>query len=178
MLPIGPLMIEHRLIERMIGAMGKTLIPGERIDPGFIQTATDFIQTYADRCHHGKEEGILFRELGKKPLTGEHRQTMEELIEEHRWGRETTRKLVEMHRKCLHGDKRVVPEVIELMRALTDFYPRHIEKEDKHFFIPCMDYFTAEEKDAILQEGRDFDRELIHRRYREILNEIEKRIQA
>ena len=32
---------------------------------------------------------------------------------------------------------------------------------------------TAEEKDAMLQEERDFDRELIHQRYREILNEIE-----
>jgi hemerythrin-like domain-containing protein len=32
----------------------------------FIDTAVDFIRTYADRCHHGKEEDILFRNLAKK----------------------------------------------------------------------------------------------------------------
>ena len=29
---------------------------------------------------------------------------------------------------------------------MTDFYPKHIEKEDKRFFLPCMNYFTQEEK--------------------------------
>ena len=46
MLPIGPLMIEHRLIERMIKAMKQALHRAEKekkIDPGFIETATDFI---------------------------------------------------------------------------------------------------------------------------------------
>jgi hemerythrin-like domain-containing protein len=47
-LPIGPLMIEHRLIERMISVMGKEL---ERIrkdgtvNPKFIDIATNFIRT-------------------------------------------------------------------------------------------------------------------------------------
>jgi len=78
MQPIGPLMIEHRLIERMIGLMSQEL---ERIrnniavdpefafvDPVFIDTAVDFLRIYADRCHHGKEEDILFAELAAKDL--------------------------------------------------------------------------------------------------------------
>ena len=57
MMPIGPLMKEHRLIERMIALMEKELgrlNAGEELDPGFIDIAVDFIRTYADRCHHGK----------------------------------------------------------------------------------------------------------------------------
>ena len=87
MMPIGPLMIEHRLIERMIDVMREelTMIEKERtLSPEFLETAVDFIRTYADRCHHGKEEDILFRELGAKNLKDEHRHTMEELIEDHR----------------------------------------------------------------------------------------------
>jgi len=83
MMPIGPLMIEHRLIEKMIEAMRTQLLRWERsgqVDPLFIDTAVDFIRTYADRCHHGKEEGILFRDLGGKPLSGEHKSIMEELF--------------------------------------------------------------------------------------------------
>ena len=104
MMPIGPLMIEHRLIEQMIGIMQQELewIEREReANPVFIETAVDFIRTYADRCHHGKEEDILFRELANKSLSDEHRRTMEELTEEHRWGRETTGKLVEANMRYL-----------------------------------------------------------------------------
>jgi hemerythrin-like domain-containing protein len=46
MLPIGPLMIEHRLIERMIGLMKKQITRFERkkeVNPEVIETAVDFI---------------------------------------------------------------------------------------------------------------------------------------
>ncbi|HMF30231.1 MAG TPA: cation-binding protein, partial [Candidatus Lokiarchaeia archaeon] len=62
--PVAPLMIEHRLIERMIAVIKKSL-PAMResqtVAPTFIDTAVDFIRMYADRTHHGKEEDILFR---------------------------------------------------------------------------------------------------------------------
>ena len=82
-MPIGPLMIEHRLIERMIDVVREELKIVEnknKLDPDFVDRTVDFIRTYADRCHHGKEEDILFRELGGKKLTEKHRHTMEELV--------------------------------------------------------------------------------------------------
>jgi len=39
--------------------------------------------------------------------------------------------------------------IVKLMIFPADFYPKHIEKEDRHFFIPIMNYFTSEEKDAL-----------------------------
>ena len=38
-------------------------LPPVEVDPVFIDTAVDFIRTYADRCHHGKEEDLLFKAL-------------------------------------------------------------------------------------------------------------------
>ncbi|MFO7971638.1 MAG: hypothetical protein R6U40_07790 [Desulfobacterales bacterium] len=70
----APLMIEHRLIERIIGIIKSTLSEIEKeetVDPVFVDTTVDFIRTYADRTHHGKEEDILFRELGKRDLSEE-----------------------------------------------------------------------------------------------------------
>jgi hypothetical protein len=37
-----------------------------------------------------------------------------------------------------------------------------------------MDYFTREEKEAMLQEGYEFDRNLIHEKYRDIVREFER----
>jgi hemerythrin-like domain-containing protein len=172
MMPIGPLMIEHRLIERMIDVMREKLKIFEKeqkLDPEFVEMAVDFIRTYADRCHHGKEEDILFRELGEKKLTDEHRRTMEELVEEHRWGRKTTVRLVEANQRYMQGDRNAMATVIDCLKSLVQFYPKHIEKEDKHFFIPCMGYFTETEQQSILREEWEFDRSLIHERYRNMV---------
>ena len=48
----GPLMIEHRLIERMLARVRSVLArirATGRVDPLFVDAAVDFIRTYADR---------------------------------------------------------------------------------------------------------------------------------
>ncbi len=176
MLPIAPLMIEHRLIEKMIAIIRKQIdrsAQENRIQPEFVDLAVDFIRTYADRCHHGKEEDILFRDLNQKPLSAEHKRIMEELVEEHRQGRRIVADLVEAKGRYLRGDLQALTVILDLMRFLVDFYPRHIEKEDKHFFLPIMNYFSAEEKEAMLREEWEFDKNLIHVIYRERIVQAE-----
>lgn len=177
MMPIGPLMIEHRLIERMIVAIKKETekckLEG-KIDPGFIDLAVDFIRTYADRCHHGKEEEILFRDLDKKPLPADLKRIMEDLKEEHKQGRKTVAKLVEAKIKYENGDAGSLKTILNYMAFMTDFYPHHIEKEDRHFFLPCMEHFSSEEKNAMLHEEWEFDKNLIHQLYTEKVKDAEK----
>ncbi|MBI4776220.1 MAG: hemerythrin domain-containing protein [Deltaproteobacteria bacterium] len=172
MLPIGPLMIEHRLIERMVTVMGLRVREFDetgKADVDFIDEAVDFIRTYADRCHHGKEEDILFRELAKKALSDEHRQVMKDLIGEHAIARDFVRNLTEARLQYAAGDETALEKIKHAISYLVDFYPRHIEKEDKRFFMPVMGYFTTEEKGKMLEEGFEFDRNLIHARYRDIV---------
>lgn len=167
-MPIAPLMIEHRLIEKMITVIRKEIDRCEsdgNINPEFIDIAVDFIRTYADRCHHGKEEDILFRDLNKKELPNELKGIMSELIEEHQMGRKVLADLAEAKRKYVHGDKDFLTAILDSLRYLIDFYPKHIEKEDKRFFLPCMNYFTSEEKEAMLKEEWEFDKNLIHQIY-------------
>jgi hemerythrin-like domain-containing protein len=177
MLPIAPLMIEHRLIERMITVIRKEIgriENGGEIDPGFIDDAVDFIRTYADRCHHGKEEDILFRDLGRKELTSYDRIMVEELKEDHRKGRENTALLVAAKERFIKGDKDQSGKILDEMKFFVDFYPKHIEKEDKHFFMPSMSLFTEDEKDAMMREEVAFDEHLIHVIYKEKVLAAEK----
>jgi hemerythrin-like domain-containing protein len=177
MLPIGPLMIEHRLIERMIKIMdaeAKRIEKEGVLNLVLIDKTVDFIRTYADRCHHGKEEGILFRELKKKNLSKEHEKTMDELVEEHKLGREVTGSLAKARERAAGGNHSQVADIVEIMRKLVNFYPKHIEKEDKHFFMPVMGYFTELEKQEMLKEGYEFDQKLIHEKYRVMVEEFEK----
>jgi hemerythrin-like domain-containing protein len=175
MKPIGPLMWEHRLIEKMLRCFeGETrkITERQKVDPLFVDTAVDFIRTYADRTHHGKEEDILFRDLVKKPLSPEHARIMEELVEEHKYARKTVGMLVDAKERYLKGED-TSQKVVALLRELAHFYPIHIEKEDKHFFYPCMEYFTPEEQDKMLAEFYEFDRKMIHEKYGKVVNQIE-----
>jgi hemerythrin-like domain-containing protein len=174
MKPIGPLMWEHRLIEKMLASLTKHIDKIEKskiVDPLIIDVAVDFIKTYADRTHHGKEEEILFRDLTKKDLPSELKKIMQELLNEHIWGRKTTGMLVAARDKYLRGDENKLAEIIDLARQLANFYPKHIEKEDKHFFYPCQEYFTKEELVKMLAEFWEFDRNMIHEKYNKVLEE-------
>ena len=177
MKPIGPLMWEHRLIERLLKLFECQIIKIRQensIDPVFIDNAVDFIRTYADRTHHGKEEDILFRDLAKKQLSAEHSRIMGELVEEHKYARKVVGKLVEAKEKILMGNKAAVQDIIACLKELSEFYPKHIEKEDKHFFFPLLDYFSKDEQDAMLSEFQDFDRNMIHEKYIKLVDTLEQ----
>lgn len=174
----APLMIEHRLIERMLSLIKNALEQIEstrKIDPLFVDTAVDFIRTYADRTHHGKEEAILFRELSKRPLSPEDQRIMNELIEEHTHGRQTTKALVEANTCYRNGDESALADIITKLRTFVDFYPVHIEKEDKVFFPASRAYFTDEEDKAMLDEFWEFDRKMIHEKYKSLIQTLEGR---
>ena len=174
----GPLMIEHRLIERMISTIKDVLVQIEstqEVDPLFVDTAVDFIRTYADQTHHGKEEDILFRDLSKRALSAQDQQVMKELIEEHIFGRQTTKALVEANTRYRNGNKSALADIVDKLRTIVDFYPKHIEKEDKVFFPAYMAYFTDEEDQAMLSEFWEFDRKMIHEKYRSVVEGLEKK---
>jgi hemerythrin-like domain-containing protein len=176
MKPIGPLMREHRLIERMIGLINaeqRRLTDGVQMTPGFIELAVDFFRTYADRTHHGKEEDILFKQLAVKKMSPELNNVMAELVQEHIMARKTVGRLVEAGKKYHSGDVKALETIKALLTELTALYPAHIEKEDKRFFYPILEYFTKEEQDAMLQEFWEFDRNMIHEKYRKVVEGLE-----
>jgi hemerythrin-like domain-containing protein len=176
MMPAGPLMIEHRLIERMIKQLkekSQRFQKEKEVDIFFIDKAVDFIRMYADRCHHGKEEDILFRDLARKKLQPEHKKIMNELVNEHIHARNTTKSLVSAKELYAKQDKTVLSDIVKLMAELAELYPKHIEKEDKHFFLPCMKYFSKEEQAAMLNEFWEFDKKLIHEKYKAVISDLE-----
>jgi len=176
MKPVAPLMIEHRLIERMIAVIKDELgriNTRNRAEVIFIDTVVDFLRTYADRTHHGKEEDILFRELALKKISGQHRKTMQELINEHVYARSVVAKLAAARDRYAAGDAPALKEIVGRLQELSEFYPRHIEKEDRHFFLPVMDYFTRKEMDEMLAEMWEFDRRMIHEKYTRLVEKFE-----
>jgi len=168
MLPIAPLMIEHRLIESMATVMkdqAERLDAGQELDPRFIPEVVDFMRTYADRTHHGKEEDILFKVLKGKMLSGEHRRVLEKLEMDHVKARGMVGKLSTLGDEYVGGSPSAAYQASMLMKDLVALYHAHIELEDQGFFVPVMEYLSTEERRAMLEEFRDFDSRMVHERY-------------
>lgn len=175
---IGGLMHEHQVILRAVGGMSAELeriSHGGEVDRDYLVAAIDFVRSYADRCHHGKEEDILFRDLEGKPLSAEDRQAMERLVSDHVWGRERTGELASALDRYAASDTEALRQITRSLESLVAFYPEHIEREDHGFFAAARGYFTPEERDAMADECAAFERSLVHERYLQVAEKLAAR---
>ena len=65
---------------------------------------------------------------------------------EHTFARRTVTALEKSNERYVSGQKEALNEVLDSLRTLVKLYPEHIQKEDKHFFYPCMRYFSKQEQ--------------------------------
>ncbi len=175
MRPIGSLMVEHRVIERMLALLNREhtkIVKDGEIDRAVIDVGIDFFTTYVERFHHGKEEEILFRELKSKPLSAEHKQVIDDLIKEHVFSRNTRVKLRNA-RERLDTEKDALSEIAKCVETIVKWYPVHIEKEDKHFFFQSMVYLSLQEQAAMLEEFWEFDGNFVHEMYMGRIKDLE-----
>lgn len=174
----GLLMIEHRLIERMLSVIKAELNKIEfrhEIDPVFVDIAVDFIRIYADRTHHGKEEDILMRELKLKPLSAEDQRVMTELLREHVLVRQTTALITNANDRYRDGDQIALIVIANNLKTLIEFFPKHIEKEDKQFYPASRTYFTDAEDQEMLEEFGELDRKMVYEKYKAVVEKLESK---
>ena len=101
---------------------------------------------------------------------------MNELMEEHVFGRNTTKSLVEANTRYRNGDASSLEGIMSCLRTIVDFYPKHIEKEDKVFFPASRRYFSEAEDQAMLVEFLDFDQKMIHEKYNAVVEDLKKAV--
>ena len=147
------LMSEHRVIERVLTALERAatqLEAGENIRPEFFLNATDFIRGFADGCHHRKEEGVLFKQLGAAGLPMDSGPVGVMLVE-HEHGRIYTRGLRAAAQRWQDGDTTAIAAIIANAHNYVSLLRDHIMKEDNILFpmadrvIPPAAYQKVEE---------------------------------
>ena len=134
--PIETLMNEHRLIEKVLGSL-ETLAsapnPGGGSARATIARFAEFFREFADRCHHGKEEDLLFEALQRHGMPREFG-PIRVMLDEHEVGRSCVRVLSTSG----GGDGPVGDDEWERVRAAAARFiamlRQHIQKEDNILF--------------------------------------------
>lgn len=168
--PLKILYEEHRIIQKAIILLKKMQKSIHEIKAEFFEKVIDFFRSYADKCHHGKEEDILFAKLKGKNMRQEEKELLEELLEEHKKARIFISHFASSKDK---GDKR---EILLLLQKIISLYEKHIEKENLQFFPSCLQYFSQQEKEQLLEKFQEFDQKLLHENYQKKIEEMQKLI--
>ncbi len=155
--PTEALEREHRFIEKVVKACYVTveeISGGGPVDPELLGKIIDFMRVYADRCHHGKEEALLFPALGEKgvPITG---CPIGALSAEHVQGRHLVAALAEALERFQGCEPGAAEAVLENLRGITALYPNHIWKEDYLLFPMTLKVMAAED---LLDLGAKFEK--------------------
>ncbi len=177
MTPIGVLTVEHLLIARMVNLVNgelEKIAQGKKPDLLFIDGAIDFAKTYADACHHGKEEGVFFEKLAMKKLTFEHKKLMDELVLEHIQNRKIINNLEITRDSFVKGDPDAMKSILVICKSLVEFYPGHMEKEEKSFFAPALEYFSKREQEEMVKRFWEFDKDLLLEKYVKFMDHYER----
>ena len=135
--PIKELKTEHRAIESALKILG--IISNEIASPKEEDAAADaallvdFFRTFADTCHHGKEEGFLFPVLEQIGISRQGG-PIGVMLSEHDQGRMHIREMLEALAQIRAGDKDAAKTFQKAALAYIELLHHHIYKEDHVLF--------------------------------------------
>ncbi|MBX3462971.1 MAG: hemerythrin domain-containing protein [Planctomycetes bacterium] len=170
--PVDVLSAEHQTILAVLAAMAaeqRALFDGGPVREPFWQAALEFLAGYADRCHHGKEEQLLFAELEQAGMSRERGPTAC-MRAEHDMGRQARQAMVEALQD--HDAPRLAEAAGGYVALLRD----HIDKED-HVLFPLARSMLDAAAVARLQAGfarveHDDLGEGVHGRYEQLARDL------
>lgn len=173
---------EHENVRRMLKVIRnisyRVLTKGD-YDLDDFPRIIDFVRTYTDKLHHGKEEDILFatmeRELEKLAKSG----AIKGMYIEHDNGRLYMANLEKGLASFKEGNDQARLDIIANAICYADLLDRHIEKENTAMYTFAERMLSDELKAYIDEESRKIDTEAtrdgIQEKYEKILAELEKK---
>ncbi|WP_195986406.1 hemerythrin domain-containing protein [Clostridium sp. D53t1_180928_C8] len=171
---------EHKYILRMLTVVRKaclSILDGKEIIYEDFNNIIEFIQLYADRHHHKKEEKILFIKMVENIGETAEKVVNQGMLVEHDLGRLYVRNLIEALDKVKKGDLESKLDIISNAISYTHLLARHIDKEDRVIYKFAERELDEEVLGFINIECENFENNNkdIKDKYLYILGELEKK---
>lgn len=182
MKPTESLVAEHDVIKRAIAVMeeaNRRLETGDDSVADVYPQLVDFIRQFADACHHGKEEDLLFEVMKARgvPPGG----PLQVMMVEHNQGRSYVKNLADAADRFQKGDESARVAIVENAAGYADLLKAHIHKEN-FVLYPMADKILTDADQRALETGFEqveekFGRDR-HHRYEEMINDLENQLKA
>jgi hemerythrin-like domain-containing protein len=129
---IETLMSEHRVIERGLDALdafAEEALRGAADDRKELGRFVAFIREFADACHHGKEEDILFKAMVEAGFPSQGG-PIAVMLHEHDVGRAHVKRLADLAAQAAPWSTQDREALAEAAHGYASLLRAHIQKED------------------------------------------------
>ena len=142
---------EHDAILRMLEATdeaARQLVGGAHVEPRVLEGLLEFFRLFADKCHHGKEEDLLFPKLEEKGMPGKMG-PIGVMLMEHDQGRAFIQQMRQATEEYKQGQAEAARQWASAARGYTGLLRDHIAKENEVLFVMAERLLTADEQQAL-----------------------------
>jgi hemerythrin-like domain-containing protein len=179
MKPTEDLIREHKSIKVMLGIMkniADNISDSKGVEPDDIEQIVGFLRTFADKCHHGKEEDALFPAMVAAGLP-QKSGPIAVMLNDHVLGRNYIN-AIETAVKNYRAGQSDQP-IADGLLNYVDLLRAHILKEESILF-PMADRMMSEEtQDQISGRFELIEEEVIghgiHEQYHELLEQLKRK---
>ena len=154
MRPTQVLSNEHRVIEVVINCLEALVVQtkaSERLDAYTAEQIVDFIRTFADGCHHGKEENYLFTALESKGASRESG-PVGVMLNEHDLGRGYVAQMKENINGAAAGKRLELQMFSTASMCYVQLLRSHIQKEDQILFPLADQLLSSDDFDKMTSD--------------------------
>lgn len=152
--PTQVLRDEHQWILAVSGALEKLLsVESDAMDYDAVEKCVRFIRLFADACHHGKEEDLLFPALEGCGLPHDSG-PIAVMLHEHRLGRQAVAVMLDALPEAREGNEQAQNRLVQAGRGYVDLIRNHIGKED-HVLFDMADRMVVGERRTTLCAAYD-----------------------
>lgn len=144
---------EHEAILKMLDATEATahkIEKGGNVAADTLEGLLEFLRLFADRCHHGKEEDLLFPKLGEKgfqPNTG----PVAVMLYEHEQGRALIRRMVDAVEAFRAGNSGAALDWAVAAHSYVALLRAHIDKENNVLFVMAERVLSDREQEDLAE---------------------------
>jgi len=171
---------EHKgikLMLRIIEKMCERLKSGGSVEPEHLEQVLEFLKVFADKCHHAKEEELLFPALEKIGVPREGG-PIGVMLAEHDKAREYVKGISEGIARYKAGERRAAAKIVENGMAYIRILTAHIDKEDYVLYPVADAKLPRDIQDELLAKFDKVEIQKIgagkHEQFHKMLENLEK----
>jgi len=165
---------EHKAILQMleiINAVCERLQAGQSVNPDHLEQIVEFIQDFADRCHHGKEEEFLFKAMEEAGIPRQGG-PIGVMMNEHETGRGFVKDMSDAVREYRDGDSKAGLKFADYALNYSELLTSHIHKENNILFSMADRYLSDDVQKKLVEDFEKVEMEKIGKGRHEELHKI------
>lgn len=169
---------EHEGILIMLSVLERLaadLHDGKAVNLEHLDGIMNFLTTFADRCHHGKEEELLFPALASAGIPSEGG-PIGVMLAEHTHGRAYIRTMTDALARLHAGDTEARPAFAQAALGYARLLREHITKENNVLFVLAEQRLSPAEHERLVEGFAQIERERIgegvHEQFHALLEQL------